>query len=261
MEGLSPLVRVVEAAGLRLQVRDWGEPEAPPVLFWHGLGGTGADLDAAAPILAGDYGLRVLAPDAPGLGSSAAAAVPEGYRSDVSAAQAVALLDACGLERAAFLGHSWGATVGCYAAAQHAERLTALALLDGGYLDLGDLPWAGPPPTFELLVELVRSGRGHARLEHTTPEVWAAVVDAGFRHPPSAVLDRIPGHLPVLVVAAGEPADTAALREERLARFRDAVPHASVEAMPGVSHDMLAEAGRAVAGIVGEWLARATPTK
>jgi pimeloyl-ACP methyl ester carboxylesterase len=257
VESLKPATRVVEAGGVTFFVRDWGEPGAPAVCFWHGLGGTGADLDSAAPLLAGGYGLRVLAPDAPGLGESPAAAVPDGYSSDASAAQAAALLDALELERAIFLGHSWGATVGCYLAARHGDRLSAMVLLDGGYLDLGDLPWAGPPPSFELLVELVRSGRGHARLEHTTPEVWAAVVDAGFRQPPSAVLGEIPGNVPVLLVAAGEPEDMAAVREERLTRFRTAVPHATIERMPGVSHNMLAEAGPEVAVIVGEWLSLA----
>jgi pimeloyl-ACP methyl ester carboxylesterase len=229
-------------------------------LFWHGLGRTGADLDTAGPLLA-EHGLRVLAPDAPGHGASPALPTPGGYTSDASAVQAVALLDALEIERAIFLGHSWGATVGCYVAAQHSTRLDALALLDGGYLDLADLPWASAPPDYAALVELIRSGGVPAQVEHTTPEVWAAVVQAAFEQPPSRVVGEIPPELPVLVVAASEPAELRQMRAERIARFRAAVPQATVDSMPGVSHDLLAEAGPTVAASVADWLAGTVTSK
>jgi pimeloyl-ACP methyl ester carboxylesterase len=255
------LTRTVDTGIARVHLREWGDERAPALLFWHGLGGTGADLDTAGPLLAETYGLRVLAPDAPGVGASPALPTPAGYTSEASATQAAGLLDALGVERAIFLGHSWGATVGCYLAARHAGRVRALVLLDGGYLDLGDLGWASAPPSYQQLVELVRSGDAKARLAHTTAEVWAAVVDAGFGQPPSLALGDIPRDLPVLVVAATEPPGMQQMRDERLARFRAAVPQAAVESIPGVSHNLLAEAGSAVATVVGDWLTRALERK
>jgi pimeloyl-ACP methyl ester carboxylesterase len=254
------LTRAVDAGVARFHLREWGDESSPALLFWHGLGATGSDLDTAGPLLA-EYGLRVLAPDAPGFGASPPLATPAGYTSEASAAQAATLLDTLGIEQAIFLGHSWGATVGCYVAARHPARLAALVLLDGGYLDLADLPWASEPPGYRKLVELVRSGGAAARLDHTTPEVWAAVVHAGFTQPPSLALGDIPRDLAVLVVAASEPREMQQLRDARLARFRALVPHATVEAMPGVSHNLLAEAGPAVAAVVGDWLAAALRNK
>ena len=252
------LTRRIDAGGVRFHLRDWGDAGSPAVLCWHGLGGTGDDFAPVGTLLAERHGLRVLAPDAPGIGATPAVEAPAGYTSEASSDQVAALLEALDLERITFVGHSWGATVGCYVASRHPERLSALALLDGGYLDLGDLPWASSPPSYHQLVALVRSGREGARLEHTTPEVWAAVVDAGFRQPPSATLGRIPRDLPVLVVAATEPADRQPERDKRLARFRAAVPQADVESLPGASHNLLAEAGEAAAALVGGWLARTT---
>jgi pimeloyl-ACP methyl ester carboxylesterase len=250
------LTRAIDAGVARFHLRERGDETAPALLFWHGLGGTGGDLDAAGPLLAETYGLRVLAPDAPGVGASPAVAAPAGYTSEASASQAVALLDALGIGRAIFVGHSWGATVGCYVAARHAARLHALVLLDGGYHDLADQPWTRTPPRYRELVEMIHSGEEAPRLDHTTAEVWAAVVDAGFEQPPSLVLGEIPRDLPVLLVAATEPSDQQQLRDERLARFRAAVPQTAVESLPGVSHNLLAEAGDAVAAVVGDWLSR-----
>jgi pimeloyl-ACP methyl ester carboxylesterase len=245
--------KLVEAGGARFLLREWGERRARPLLFWHGLGATGAELEPVGPLLAGEYGLRVLAPDAPGLGASPPLG-REGYASEASAEQAAALLDALEAVPAVFLGHSWGATVGCYLASQQRELVDSLVLLDGGYLDLGDLPWASEPPSYDELVALVRTRQEWANLETTTPEVWAAVVEAGFRQPPSAALERIPRDLPVLVVAATEPPEMEAVRQERLERFRAAVPQADVRRLPGVSHNLLAEAPERVARLVGDWL-------
>src|SRR5262245_11363040 len=67
--------RRIEAGSARLLVRVWGGPSGRHVLYWHGVGlasGGGATLDAAAPALAHDHGLRVLALDAPGFGGSPA---------------------------------------------------------------------------------------------------------------------------------------------------------------------------------------------
>jgi len=45
------------------------------------------------------------------------------------------VLDELGLDRAAFMGFSWGGDVGVHVAARHPERLTGLVLLDAGYRD------------------------------------------------------------------------------------------------------------------------------
>jgi pimeloyl-ACP methyl ester carboxylesterase len=243
------LTRWLDAGGLRVWLREWGPADGPPVFSWHGLGDTGANHEGFGSLLAGEHGLRVLAPDLPGVGASPPLA-RERYDSDASADVAVSLLDALGIERCAFVGHSWGATIGCYAAVRHPRRLSALVLLDGGYLDLADV-WPSAPPSYESLVELAR-GRAP---DVTTPEVWAAVVEAGLRQPPSLVLERIPRELPVLLLVATEPAENERMRQERVTRFAAAVPHAAVRPVPGAGHNLPADAPEDVARIVGAWLA------
>jgi pimeloyl-ACP methyl ester carboxylesterase len=249
------LTRSVDAHAVRFFVREWGERGARPVLFWHGLGGTGAQIEDVATLLAEEHGLRVIAPDAPGCGRSPALD-RAGYESQASADQAAALLTALELPRAVVVGFSWGATVACYLAAGHPERLEALVLLDGGYLDVVDFPWVDANGSYEERLERIGSGREWARLGETSAPVWAAIVDAGVRMPPSAVLEQLPAELPVLVLAASEPASMKGLREARLTHFRIRVPQADVRVLAGVSHDVVGEAADDAARLIGEWLRR-----
>jgi alpha-beta hydrolase superfamily lysophospholipase len=235
------LHREVEAltlavGGASLFVRQWGGRDRPPVLFWHGLGDTGSQAAAFAPRLVHHYGLRVIALDAPGAGDSPPVE-SSAYLSDALADLTAGLLDELGLESVGFVGLSWGATVGCYLAARHPDRLDALVLLDGGYLDVADLPWA----------DASRYGR-------ESTDVQEAVIWAGIETPPSAVLDHLPRDLPVLVLAASEPASMRELREARIKRFRAAVPQAEVRILPGVSHNVAADLGVGLASVMGEWL-------
>ena len=64
-----------------------------------------------------EFGLRVLAVDAPGFGRSER--LPDDAYSPVElGALVVRLLDALELQRAVFAGASWGAIVGAFAAAR-----------------------------------------------------------------------------------------------------------------------------------------------
>jgi pimeloyl-ACP methyl ester carboxylesterase len=112
-------------------VYEWGEPVDPTLLYWDGLGGTGLHANELAPILAGEHGLRVIAPDPPGHGRSPA--LPsDSYRPSRLAALATDLLSELDIEHATFLGFSWGGRVGCSFAARFPERTAGLALVEGG---------------------------------------------------------------------------------------------------------------------------------
>jgi pimeloyl-ACP methyl ester carboxylesterase len=138
----------VELPGGPLFVRQWAraagaaDPADPPLLAVHHLGISGSSLHFAevAPLLAARYRLRVIAPDLPGFGGSPAATAPAAYRPDALAGLLALLLERLALAPAAYLGLSWGATIGCHLAAAAPARLRALALLDGGHVDAGDQP-------------------------------------------------------------------------------------------------------------------------
>jgi pimeloyl-ACP methyl ester carboxylesterase len=271
--------------GIRLLSRTWGEPDGRHVLYWHGLAHTARasqELNEVGPVLASRYGLQIVAVDVPGFGGSPALEA-DGYHPHALAALFPTLLDALEVERAAFIGASWGGHIGCHVAARYADRLTGLVLLDGGYRDPwydASLPFAAHLAESERAWEAERvsskvildDARGHrGRLKSSVeaaarpgwrkaedgfvPAVSPAVVAAAkygiARAPPSttwAELERTA--VPILLVAAGETP------EDDLARFAAAVPQAEIHRASGAGHDVLGEGGPAVLSIIGAWLGR-----
>lgn len=132
-------------AGRTVAVRSWDPPDpasALPMLAIHQLGIAGSALHFGeiAPLLAGSYGVRVLAVDLPGFGGSPAAVEPDDYRPDRLALFLVGVLDRLGVARATVLGSSYGATIAAHLAAAAPSRVGGLVLLDGGFVDAGDVP-------------------------------------------------------------------------------------------------------------------------
>lgn len=113
--------------GARLAYRDQGD--GVPLLCLAGLTRTMADFDYLLPHL--PQGIRVIRMDARGRGESqwtggATYTVPQ------EAADAVALLDHLGVDKAAILGTSRGGLIGMLLAATHKARLLGLCLNDVG---------------------------------------------------------------------------------------------------------------------------------
>jgi pimeloyl-ACP methyl ester carboxylesterase len=240
--------RWIEAGGAQLSLRVWGEPTGRPVLYWHGVGlrsrGGAATLGAAGPALAGGHGLGVFALDAPGFGRSPALDA-SGYHPHALADLVPPLLDALEVERAAFMGFSWGGDVGCHVAARHPERLTSLALLDAGYWD---------PPFDPLLPYEDYLARNEALARTTegvtvSPSIVAAVEHGMAQALPSTTWPGLASSgLRVLLVA-----QTGA-EDEDLERFATAVPQVELRRPAGVGHDVLGDGGLEVVREVGEWL-------
>ncbi len=114
-------------APARVHLRDRGE--GPAVVLLHGGWGYQAyPYDAALEALAPSH--RVLAPDRVGYGRSdplPLATLPRGFHVGM-ARETLAVLDALGIERAAFWGHSDGAVVAAWIAILAPERVRAVVL-------------------------------------------------------------------------------------------------------------------------------------
>jgi pimeloyl-ACP methyl ester carboxylesterase len=105
-------------------------------LLVHGLTGRAEAFEALVDKLAPTVGIpggpwRLLAPDLRGRGASREMARGEGGIPE-HARDLLALMDRKGLERVVLAGHSMGAMIGVYLAAEHPERLLGLILIDGG---------------------------------------------------------------------------------------------------------------------------------
>lgn len=116
----------MQAAGLRLHVRDSGPKDAPVVLLLHGFGSSLHTWDAWAAALAVDR--RVIRFDLPGSGLTGAD--PTGDYSDERSVQVIAaLMDALGVPRASLVGHSMGGRMAWRFAAALPARVDKLVLL------------------------------------------------------------------------------------------------------------------------------------
>jgi pimeloyl-ACP methyl ester carboxylesterase len=103
-----------------------GPPDGPVVLLLHGFPELNVSWRHQVPALAA-AGYRVVAPNQRGYAGS----VRDGSYATVDlAADAVALLDAVGAERAVVVGHDWGGGVAWTIAQAFPERVAALAVLN-----------------------------------------------------------------------------------------------------------------------------------
>jgi pimeloyl-ACP methyl ester carboxylesterase len=278
----------VDLPQTRLFIRGWGEPNARPVLYWHGVSLTARaslTINEAAPLLA-EHGLRILALDAPGFGSSPALE-PSAYHPYALAGLVPQVLDALETEHAPLVGFSWGGDIACHVGARHADQLAGLVILDAGY---SDPPFDPVRPFEERVAEneaafeeysalswdavfaeardrhrrwsaeveaSVRAGRREQAgriVPAGDPRVVAAVEQGIAQAPPSTTRAALAaGGLPVLLVASDD-AD-----EDDLARFARDVPQAEIHQPGGVGHDVLVDGYPDVVHFVGAWLERLPP--
>ena len=281
--------RVVDV-GVPLVVREWGEAGAP-LVYWPGLNPFGAlALNEAGPVWAEKYALRVISISPPGLETPPLP--PVEYRLSRLAALVVRLLDALGLERVAFAGYSWGASLGCHLAAGFPERLSALVLLDAGYQDIPDdgteletrIDEARAAnaefafPGWDAFLAAAREGRPRwsAALEErlcagmreegahivaaASPDAAAAAIHGVVAEPPTrqlAALGKL--DLRVLLLVSSERGDTDEGRAA-VERFRAEVPKAVVERIADSGHDLLADQPETTIHSVGSFLSRAGST-
>lgn len=155
--------RYVRCAGYEIHVTEWGAPNAPVVIAWHGLARTGRDMDALAQQLAPRY--RVICPDTLGRGLSQWSRAPHSdYCLAFYARLAADLFDQLGIERTHWVGTSMGGAIGTVCASGLFEprlkgRITSLLLNDNAP-QLADAAlerikaYAGQPPAFDTMLEL-----------------------------------------------------------------------------------------------------------
>jgi len=111
-----------------LHARRWGEPQASSVVCVHGVAQHSGIFAALGSRLAAQ-GHSVLAVDLRGHGKSDR---EPPWNTETHVGDLLDTLDAAGVERATWIGHSFGGRVVAAAAAEHFGRTAGLALLDPG---------------------------------------------------------------------------------------------------------------------------------
>lgn len=136
---LEPITGFVAGQGdLRLHYHEW-PGEGAPVVLLHGLASNARIWELVAHRLAGRW--RVLAFDQRGHGRSDKPAF--GYDFATLVDDLSTALGQLGVERPLVVGHSWGGNVALDYAVNGSPRPRALALVDGGFIELSRrMTWA-----------------------------------------------------------------------------------------------------------------------
>ena len=121
--------RTIRTNGIRLHVVEAGPEDEPPVVllhgfpeFWYGWRKQIGPLSGA--------GVHVLAPDQRGYNLSDRPDGIAAYRLEALVADVCGLIKATGHEKAALVGHDWGALVAWMLALWHPERVERLGILN-----------------------------------------------------------------------------------------------------------------------------------
>jgi len=210
--------------------------DGPPVMLVAGLGGLGGYWAPQIAPFAGRF--RAIVHDHRGTGRSEWSDIA--YSVEQMAADTLGLMDALGLRRAHFVGHSTGGAIGQIIALEHPERLATLVLADTWPKADAYFRWCfevrkalllGPglaayqhaaplflyPPWFiDAHAEQIRAEQA-ASVQYTTVEIAARRIDAILAFDREKELGRI--RTPTLVIAARDDTLTPAYFSETLARL------------------------------------------
>lgn len=126
LEARYPANTMIDAAGMRLRVRDTGPRDAAAIIMLHGFGSSLETWEPWAGLL--DATHRVIRFDLPGFALTGSD--PTGNYSDARSLQVLAgLMDALAIGRATLIGNSLGGKIAWLFAAEHPERVMKLVLV------------------------------------------------------------------------------------------------------------------------------------
>ncbi|MFJ6541645.1 alpha/beta fold hydrolase [Streptomyces sp. NPDC091385] len=248
-----------------------GKPDAPVVVFGHGLLFSGWMFHPQVEALRGEY--RCVTVDWRGQGETPVAA--GGYDMDSLTGDAVALIGALGLGVVHYVGLSMGGFVGQRIAARHGELLRSLTLLDTS-AEVEDPAKVGE---YRMLANVyrvtgVRPVLGRVKAEMFGPEFLASpasgpVVEewvrrlrrckrSGIRKAvlgvverPSVIAELGRISVPTLVAVGADDTATPAVESERIAA---GVQGARLEVVPGAGHSSTVEQPVVVSELIREFL-------
>lgn len=235
-----------------------GMGEKPPLVLIHGAGGTHLHWPAALRRL---NGFRVFALDLPGHGRS------EGPGEQHIAAYAQAVcdwMDAVGVRRAVFMGHSMGGAIAQTLALEASERVLGLVLVGTGArlrvapaILEGTASEATFPQAVQTIVDWAFSPSTDARMVDIAARRWAEVRPSVLHGDFLAcdrfdVIPRLKDIMAPTLVVCGEDDRLTPLRYAQF--LAEHIPHARLVTVPRAGHMVMLEQPQAVAQAVEAFL-------
>jgi pimeloyl-ACP methyl ester carboxylesterase len=259
-----PIGEFLDINGVRLHFIMRGDPNAPPLVMFHGNGTMLQDLTISGLVDEAAKKFRVICFDRPGFGHSSRPRTVI-WNSERQAELFCAALTRLGIERTLVLGHSWGTLVALAMAARNGERVKGLVLVSGYYFPtwrfdvwfatiaaipvIGDAlrytispisSWLGLPlfakKTFapRSVPDIVK--KEYPRLMLIRPSQLRAVAEDSAFLLPSAAMSTMSYHrlkCPTVIIAGR---DDEIVRSEQAVRLQMAMPHAAVAIVPEAGH-------------------------
>lgn len=238
----------------------------PPIVFTHGIGGTGADWAALLPLLTTRY--ECITWDVRGFGRSSRPAA--GYSIDLFARDLAGLLDALGLERAVIAGTSMGGVISQRVLLDFPDRASAAILMstssevndrarDVWFAQAeaiereGMAAWLGRSRPPEQTAE---QRQAEARRLENNPDgaVYAQVTRAVAEYNYTTALEGV--RAPTLIMVGGEDKQTPPGGSVIISRR---IPGAELHILPGLGHGLAREAPAQVGALISEFLGRVLP--
>lgn len=198
--------KTVLANGIRTNYIEAGETGAPPLVLIHGSGPgvtAFANWNGVIPALSEQF--HVFAPDMVGFGYTEVPDNIQEFTLDFWVTHIIAFLDAVGIERASFIGNSYGGALSLAVAARHPDRIQRFVLMGAAGLkfDISDglrQVWGYQPSeanmrklmeTFaynsELVTDAIVLSRHNASIRPGSQEAFSRL----FPEPRQAKLDRL----------------------------------------------------------------------
>ena len=178
-----------------IHVSEWGDPQAPAVIMWHGLARNGRDFDVAARYFNDRF--RIICPDTIGRGLSTWSANPvDEYVIPLYCRHALAVMDALHIDQCQWVGTSMGGIIGMSLAGTPfgAQRISRLVINDvGPQLNQAALDriksYAGMVPEFSTVTEYERFLRlVYAPFGTLTDDEWRQMTESSLRRLPNGKL-------------------------------------------------------------------------
>jgi pimeloyl-ACP methyl ester carboxylesterase len=163
----------IESNGIELHVAACGPAKGKPVVLCHGFPELWYSWRHQLVAL-GEAGYRALAPDLRGYGGSSHPTEVADYGSDKLTGDLCGLLDHYGYDKAAFVGHDWGAMVVWEQGRLHPERVASVFNMSVPYSN------APAPPT--EIFKVIFEGKFFYILYFQTVGVAEAELEADPRH-------------------------------------------------------------------------------
>jgi pimeloyl-ACP methyl ester carboxylesterase len=273
----------IKSGDLNMHYLDWGG-SGELVVVLHGAASSCHWYDLTIQHISSN--LRVIALDQRGHGKTTQPFT--GYDWATLAGDVIGVLNQLGIQKAAIVGHSWGASTALGIAALHPERVSALAIVDGGFGGprSPDMTWEefkvrlsprdiyGPRERYlralgqqfahcwsdqleSIVMTMVREdpdGTVHERLDLSNQQqmLWAM-----WSEPIHTMLSQI--RCPTLIVASGGRQTT--VRPEFMERRRTnveaalaAIANSRVVWIPETGHDIGYEKPRELADVLSNFL-------